>query len=53
MPASESQALGLSTSLLRVHDELSKIGRETLGGEEGSDTIIASAAIAEPEAAIA
>jgi hypothetical protein len=49
----ESQALGLSTSLLRVHDELSRIGRETLGGEEGSDTIIASAAIADPEPAIA
>ena len=47
------QALALSTSLLRVHDELSKIGRETMGGEEGSDTIIASAAITEPEPAIA
>ncbi len=49
----EDQALALSTSLLRVHDELSKIGRETMGGEEGSDTIIASAAITEPEPAIA
>jgi hypothetical protein len=49
----ESQALGLSTSLLRVHDELSKIGRETMGGEEGSDTIINGSAIAEPEPAIA
>jgi cell division septum initiation protein DivIVA len=49
----EDQALALSTSLLRVHDELSKISRETMGGEEGSDTIIASAAITEPEPAIA
>jgi mevalonate kinase len=49
----ESQALGLSTSLLRVHDELSRIGRETLGGEEGSDTVIAGSAIAPPEPAIA
>ena len=49
----ESQALGLSTSLLRVHDELSKIGRETMGGEEGSDTIISASAIADPVPAIA
>jgi hypothetical protein len=49
----EDQALALSTRLLRVHDELSKISRETMGGEEGSDTIIASAAITEPEPAIA
>ncbi len=49
----EGQALALSTSLLRVHDELSKIGRETMGGEEGSDTVIAGSAIAFPEPAIA
>ncbi len=30
----EEQALAMSTSLLRVHDELSKIGRERLGPEK-------------------
>ena len=42
----ESQALSLSTSLLRVHDELSKIGRETMGGDE--NTNIAPGAIRTP-----
>lgn len=41
----ESQALSLSTSLLRVHDELSKISRETMGGDEPTD--IKPSAIAE------
>lgn len=49
----EGQALALSTSLLRVHDELSKIVRETMGGEEGADTVIKPAAIAEVEPAFA
>lgn len=49
----ETQALSLSTSLLRVHDELSKIGRETMGGDEGSDTVIDTSAIAEREPASA
>ena len=43
----ETQALALSTNLLRVHDELSKIGRETMGVEEGQDTIVEPSAIAE------
>lgn len=30
----ESQAMAMSTSLLRVHDELSKIARETMGPDE-------------------
>lgn len=30
----EGQAMAMSTSLLRVHDELSTIARETMGGEE-------------------
>lgn len=41
----EAQALSLSTNLLRVHDELSKIGREMLGGDE--NTNVAASAIAE------
>ena len=49
----EGQALALSTSLLRVHDELSRIARETMGGEEGVDTVIEPAAIAEVEPAFA
>ncbi len=35
----ETQALSLSTSLLRVHDELSKISRETMGGDEPTDIV--------------
>ena len=49
----ETQALAMSTSLLRVHDELSKIVRETLGGDDGSDTIINTIAITEPSPAFA
>lgn len=36
----EQQALSMSTSLLRVHDELSKVAREHAGGEEDVPTII-------------
>lgn len=43
----EAQALALSSNLLRVHDELSKIARETMGGEEDVDTIINTSALAE------
>ncbi|AWW75782.1 hypothetical protein CD351_15230 [Erythrobacter sp. KY5] len=42
----ESQALAMSTTLLRVHDELSKIGREKMGGENGVDTVIPKEATA-------
>lgn len=41
----EQQALGISTNLLRVHDELSKIGREFAGGDAGDQTNIATAAL--------
>jgi hypothetical protein len=42
----ESQALSLSSSLLRVHDELSKVARETMGVEDGTgDTVINTAAL--------
>ena len=43
----ENQAIALSTSLLRVHDELSKVARVTMGSEEGEDTVIEPSAIAE------
>ncbi|ANY19738.1 hypothetical protein A6F68_01221 [Tsuneonella dongtanensis] len=43
----EAQALSLSTSLLRVHDELSKVARETMGGDGDGNTVIAQAAVAE------
>ena len=49
----ETQGLAMSTSLLRVHDELSKIVRETLGGDDGSDTIINTTAITKPSPAFA
>lgn len=41
----EAQALSLSTSLLRVHDELSKVSRVTMGGDDPTD--IQRSAIAE------
>jgi hypothetical protein len=43
----EAQALSLSTSLLRVHDELSKVARETMGGDGDGQTIVEPSAIAE------
>jgi len=39
----EGQAMAMSTSLLRVHDELSKVARETMGGEEEATSIPAAA----------
>ena len=42
----ETQALSLSTSLLRVHDELSRVARETMGGEEDVETKVAPSALA-------
>lgn len=42
----EAQALAMSTSLLRVHDELSKIVREKMGPDDGNDTVINPSAIA-------
>lgn len=43
----ESQAMTLSTNLLRVHDELSKIGREMMGGDGDMDTNMPASAVAE------
>jgi len=43
----EAQALAMSTSLLRVHDELSKVARERMGEDENIPTQIAQASFAE------
>lgn len=48
----ESQALSLSTSLLRVHSELSKVARETMGGDGDGTTQIAPSAIGEENPAL-
>ncbi|BDI61950.1 hypothetical protein [Qipengyuania nanhaisediminis] len=48
----ESQAMTMSTSLLRVHDELSKIAREKMGGDDHIPTEV-PAAIFETEDATA
>lgn len=48
----EAQALSLSTSLLRTHDELSKVLRETMGGDGHGETVIASGAIEHDSAAL-
>lgn len=47
----EAQALAMSTSLLRAHDELSKVAREKMTGDEGIETVIKESALAHPEAA--
>jgi hypothetical protein len=47
----ESQALSMSTSLLRVHDELSKVARVHAGGDMGVPTVITGLAPSEPAAA--
>jgi hypothetical protein len=36
----ESQALAMSTNLMRVHDELSKVGQVYAGGDTGGRTVI-------------
>lgn len=42
----ESQAMAMSTNLLRVHDELSKVARVTGGLDEGKATNIPNEAVA-------
>lgn len=39
----EGQAMAMSTSLLRVHDELSKVAREKMGADTGDVTDIPAA----------
>lgn len=41
----EAQAMAMSTSLLRVHDELSKVAREKMSGDEGLPTEVAEASL--------
>ncbi|MDJ0642104.1 MAG: hypothetical protein QNJ15_04750 [Erythrobacter sp.] len=45
----EQQAMAMSTSLFRVHDELSKVGRETMGGDGPIMTEVAESALEEPK----
>ncbi|MBD2840804.1 hypothetical protein IB285_00875 [Erythrobacter sp. KMU-140] len=47
----EAQAMAMSTSLLRVHDELSKVAREKMGGDSSNiPTEVPEAAIGEAQA---
>ncbi|MEL6237801.1 MAG: hypothetical protein AAFQ90_04315 [Pseudomonadota bacterium] len=41
----EAQAVAMSTSLLRVHDELSKVARETMSDDQPIPTEIQEAAL--------
>jgi len=45
----ESQALAMSTNLLRVHDELSKVARVHAGGDDGLPTKIPPAEVEPPQ----
>lgn len=45
----EAQALAMSTSLLRVHDELSKLAQVYAGGDSPAPTVIPQAAVAAPD----
>lgn len=53
----ESQGLSMSTNLLRVHDELSRVARVHAGGESGDETMIpaeaTTIATAPPQAVVA
>lgn len=49
----ESQAIAMSTSLLRVHDELSKVAVEKMGPDTGERTIIEDASLEQLETATA
>jgi len=45
----EAQALAMSTSLLRVHDELSKVAREKMVGDQGIPTEVPEQAVLDVE----
>ncbi|QUL37801.1 hypothetical protein [Erythrobacter sp. JK5] len=47
----ETQAMAMSTSLLRVHDELSQVAREKMGGDTGVPTEIPENATLDSETA--
>ncbi|MCU0949094.1 MAG: hypothetical protein MUF47_12715 [Porphyrobacter sp.] len=44
----ESQAMAMSTNLLRVHDELSKVAQVKAAGDQGIPTVLTPEALAEP-----
>ena len=46
----EAQALAMSTSLLRVHDELSKVARTKMGSDDGFPTDVPAASMIELQA---
>lgn len=46
----EHQALAMSTNLMRVHDELSKVGRVYAGGDTGGTTVFPDEALIFPNA---
>jgi hypothetical protein len=48
----ESQALAMSTNLMRVHDELSKVAREYAGGDSNVPTEFPQEALAYPHDSI-
>lgn len=48
----ESQALAMSTNLMRVHDELSKVARVYAGGDHNAPTNFPAEALAYPDAAV-
>lgn len=45
----EAQALAMSTSLLRAHDELSKLAEVYAGGDSPAPTVIPKTAVAGPD----
>lgn len=47
----ETQAMAMSTSLLRVHDELSKVAVEKLGPDDGTKTEIPVEAVSDQNVA--
>ena len=42
----EGHAMAMSTTLLRVHDELSKVAREKMGGDDDIPTVVSEAIFA-------
>ena len=45
----ESQALAMSSNLLRVHDELNKVAREKMAGDEPIETVFPESAEMDPD----
>lgn len=46
----EAQAMSMSTSLLRVHDELSRVAREKMAGDQDIPTVVEPDALAADDA---